>query len=875
MASSSSLIKTMLHRSLAEGVYRDISTRSSSYYYYLGKTLKWDDEQNPPYPLDTYNYERQARSEIITMKQINPTDVAFVIPRKNWVSGERYDMYDDRYGTEVIGINIINGGSGYTSIPTLTITGGGGTGASYSPIITDNQITGMDRLSTGSGYTSVPTVTITGGGGSGAVCTAVVNISSNGHQKLEESDFYVLTDEFNVYKCLDNNNGAVSTEKPLGVQIEPIQTDDGYIWKFMYNVPINLRNKFLTEDQMPVVSALTNQFYSNGTCDTIIINNKGSGYTTATITVVGDGFLADDPTYLTGVIVSNGGSNYSSPTLTFGDPVSDASLFIASSSVFLGQKVYTTNGDFYEVVTPGTMSAIAPTHKFGTISNGFAALKYIGTRVRGTATVNPSGQITAINLIGSVREVNVINPGSGYTTIPTISFSGGGGSGAIAVPKMNTVDGSVLYVTVTNAGDNYTSNPTVTFGDEWQASTSYSVGDQIYYSNRLYTVTAVTGLSGVSAPTHTTGSATNGDVTLAYVGEPATGEVIRRFGAGYTAAPSITITEPSTGGTGAVVSFATQKSEAKLLPVIESGQIVGVTVVDPGVGYSAATITVTGDGTGCEMTPELSVGNIRSLQANNEILTTAGTINSIQIISGGYGYGVANVTITGDGEGATATSILDNASGRITKINITNPGSGYTFANVSIDGNGKGAEARAIMAPYGGHGKNSPEELFSQTLMFYSNVSTDLNQGVPVNNDYRQLGIIKNPKIYNSDQKFNQKIGSACFIIEANINTTNFTADTDCHIERVIDGATYRRRYRIVSISSTYALVQSLDNDQPLINDVFVKTTSEGSPPTFAAVSVGNPTVDKYSGQLMFIDNKAGFTPSEDETVTLRTVLKF
>jgi hypothetical protein len=39
--------------------------------------------------------------------------------------------------------------------------------------------------------------------------------------------------------------------------------------------------------------------------------------------------------------------------------------------------------------------------------------------------------------------------------------------------------------------------------------------------------------------------------------------------------------------------------------------------------------------------------------------------------------------------------------------------------------------------------------------------------------------------------------------------------------------------------------------------------------------TVGYPNVDKYSGQMMFIDNKGGFTPSGAETVTLRTVIKF
>ena len=47
-----------------------------------------------------------------TMKQIGPSDVAFVIPRIDWTNGEIYDMYDDQYSTEVQGMNLINGGYG-------------------------------------------------------------------------------------------------------------------------------------------------------------------------------------------------------------------------------------------------------------------------------------------------------------------------------------------------------------------------------------------------------------------------------------------------------------------------------------------------------------------------------------------------------------------------------------------------------------------------------------------------------------------------------------------------------------------------------------------------------------------------------------------
>lgn len=934
MSTSSSLIKTILHKSLAEGVYRDVVTKASNYYYFLGKTIKWDDDTNPPYPIDSYAYERATRDDIITLKQINPTDVSFVIPRVNWVVNTMYDMYDDQYSTEVQGINIIAGGSGFTSLPTITITGGGGTGAAFTPVVYDGRIIGVDLVSRGTGYTSEPNVTVTGGSGTGAVLKAVVTIAPSGAQKLEDAQFYVMTDDYNVYKCLDNNNNAKSTIKPLGTSITPITTADGYVWKYMYNVPINLRNKFMSDEQIPVVSALTNQFYSNGALDSIIINNKGTGYTTASITIptaTADGYRVEDPVFIESVSVSAGGSDWTSPSVVISEPVTSYSSFLSGAIVFLGQKLVNSTNDFYEVVTPGTMSTAEPTHVVGTVQNGTAALKYLGTTAKATATV-VDGVVTAVDLIGSVREVNVTNAGSGYLTAPSITFSGGGGSGAVATPKL--YNGSVLYCTVTTRGDNYTSDPTVTFGTPWSTSHPCLINEQYSNGTHLYTVTtAGTTASSGAGPTHTTATVsatalvvgttytitgpfdsvtklyngttdftlvgapfnkigtkfvatgtttgngttstpttlTNGTVGFTYAGEKATGTVTRRYGAGYYTAPTFTVTEAGHTGDDATIAVTVSQSQAKLIPVVDSGQIISVIVDNPGIGYSTALIEVAGDGTGAALSADLNVGTIQSQQANNEILTTAGTINAIPLISGGYGYGVANIIIEGDGTGASATATINTASGSITKINITNPGQNYTFANITITGNGWGATARAVMSPYGGHGKNAPEELFARTLEFYSNISTDLNQGVVVNNDYRQVGIIKNPRIYNSDQRYEGKIGSACFIVEGVINPTYFPKDTDVTVNRLIGDTTYARRYRVVAASSTSALLQSLDNDIPQINDTFQSADMR----TFTISSVGAPTVDKYSGQMMFIDNKAGFTPSTEETVTLRTVIKF
>jgi hypothetical protein len=65
------------------------------------------------------------------------------------------------------------------------------------------------------------------------------------------------------------------------------------------------------------------------------------------------------------------------------------------------------------------------------------------------------------------------------------------------------------------------------------------------------------------------------------------------------------------------------------------------------------------------------------------------------VTNGGSGYTSATVTIAGDGTGAAAVAIVDPATGTITTINVTNPGTRYTTATVTIAGDGTGAAAAA------------------------------------------------------------------------------------------------------------------------------------------------------------------------------------
>jgi hypothetical protein len=77
------------------------------------------------------------------------------------------------------GVKVVNGGSDYTSVPTVVVSGGGGTGATATATIAAGKVSAIIVTSVGSGYTTTPTITVSGGGGSGVSTTPIVAIWSD------------------------------------------------------------------------------------------------------------------------------------------------------------------------------------------------------------------------------------------------------------------------------------------------------------------------------------------------------------------------------------------------------------------------------------------------------------------------------------------------------------------------------------------------------------------------------------------------------------------------------------------------------------------------------------------------------------------------
>ena len=90
-----------------------------------------------------------------------------------------FELIGNKYGGRASsGIDVTNGGSGYTTLPLVGITapgGGAGVQATAGAVVENGVIVRVDVVNPGAGYSSPPTIQFTGGNGSGATAVARIN----------------------------------------------------------------------------------------------------------------------------------------------------------------------------------------------------------------------------------------------------------------------------------------------------------------------------------------------------------------------------------------------------------------------------------------------------------------------------------------------------------------------------------------------------------------------------------------------------------------------------------------------------------------------------------------------------------------------------
>ena len=324
---------------------------------------------------------------------------------------------------------------------------------------------------------------------------------------LTTKRYYVITDEFNVYKCLKAGSGP-SVVKPTGqaLSLDPRpaanggdEETDGYLWKFMYTLTGNDVTRFLTSTFLPVRTLATDdgtvqwnvqQAAIKGAIYRIKVINGGAGYTsTPTVTIDGNGVGAAATAVVSGGVVTSiyltsVGANYNYAKITISgggatttataravvapgnghgaDPVAELNSVYTMLNVRLtgadGSGDFSIDNDYRQI------GLVIDPYDYGTTTVATATTKYVNRTITYTGlsggTINPDDIFTQSST-GASAIVDSVDTGSatirfhqnestGYK-----SFSVGGtitiGAvtatiSAIGTPEVQPFTGKILYL---------------------------------------------------------------------------------------------------------------------------------------------------------------------------------------------------------------------------------------------------------------------------------------------------------------------------------------------------------------------------------------------------------------------------------------------
>ena len=312
---------------------------------------------------------------------------------------------------------------------------------------------------------------------------------------------------------------------------------------------------------------------------------------------------------------------------------------------------------------------------------------------------------------------------------------------------------------------------------------------------------------------------------------------------------------------------------------------------------------------------------------------SSGQLKIVTVTNRGAGIGTANRTYTGvpikgDGSGAEATIVINNDS-KVESVTVSKGGSNYTFGTVDlVAGNvptGTTAPVfNVIIPPQGGHGADIYRELGAHNVLIYSRIENDSeNPDFITGNQIARVGLIENPEAFNSSAVLTLEKGSASFalkLVGAGYSTATFTPDSEI-IQTVGLGSTSVGR--VISYDQNTGVLKfwqdkslaGFNTDGSLkvspkygfnlhrftatpdyansgtVNIVGGSVTL-GIDTNFTGLStsinnrtyylgnsftqgVANPEVKKYSGNIIYVDNRPSITRSTNQKEDIKVILQF
>lgn len=501
---------------------------------------------------------------------------------------------------------------------------------------------------------------------------------------LYDKQFFVMVDddsEYNVYKCLFNNSRAETTTAPsragTSVDLEPIITADGYVWKYMYTITKTQYEKFATKTYIPVTANTeVIDAATPGTIEVIKVTSAGAGY---------DNYIANAAFRVGDISVGGVTTSYGAPEsasaindfykgcvmkITSGSGVNQYRRIISydgASSI----KTFTLNSPF--LVTPsendtydvypyiyvwgdGNESSVAEGRAIiETSANGIESIEMleVGEGYR-SGVVSPGTMPSVIPVTDSSALIElpaVVSSGSNFEEaiiLPVISppYGHGGnpwkelGAKRVCVSSKFTETENDLFSTdndyrqigiirnpkYDNVVINLLSNTVVG---------SYSVGEEIYQYKQI----KLYGTVSMNADTNVINKENYGKIS--------TTVQILNGGTGYdsTANNEMVFDNTGTGGSGAIATFANNGS----------GTVTSITVTAQGSLYESVpsvTVNPTASAGGSDgqflvalANPEITLFD-DALESNDSILIDDGTNRFLTKVSSANAYSITTTTNT-------------------------------------------------------------------------------------------------------------------------------------------------------------------------------------------------------------------------------------
>jgi hypothetical protein len=295
-----------------------------------------------------------------------------------------------------------------------------------------------------------------------------------------------------------------------------------------------------------------------------------------------------------------------------------------------------------------------------------------------------------------------------------------------------------------------------------------------------------------------------------------------------------------------------------------------------------------------------------------------------------------NVPINGDGSGAEATIVIGNDSA-VESISISKGGSGYTYGVVDlVKGNVPLGTVKpvfdVIIPPSGGHGFDIYRELGAYNVLVYARIENDdENPDFILGNQISRIGIVKNPlEFIPSEQSLSKEKASSVYALKLTgiTNSDDFIVarySPDSFITQTV-GTGITAVGRVISYDSNTGVLKywqdkslvgfNTDGSQKTnpeygfnlnrftseittggsliisggsinlnIDTSFGTESNPGITTTinnrryqlgqFFVRGVSQPEVKKYSGEIIYVDNRPAITRSQNQKEDIKVILQF